>query len=996
MNLKPFGLAFVAALLPISALAQTSAAPSTPSAQSGGWQSGSDIPLHPAFVTGTLPNGVRYAVRRNPVPEGRLSIRVHMRVGALMEEDDEQGWAHLLEHMLFRGSKDFPDGEGNRVWQRLGAQPGSHSNAFTSQSSTRYVLDISRADGPALDDALAILADMMDTANLDKDMLAKEQQIVLAERAMRSSEADARINKARSTFYQPGSRAGERNIIGTTETLTGAASKTLRQFYERWYRPERATIVIVGDAAPEAMAAAVRKAFGGWRGSGKAGVDPAPAPVPTEPPASLVVEPFYSDGVELVWQRPRPAGISTVARRSEELVDSVALMVLNQRLRREVETTVDIVRASVTDLKSNPYIPNRLSLAIQMEARSRVDDIEPAMARVYRVLNGALGGVRADEIGEEIRSLERAYALAVERETKAQSPDLADTLIAAIDPSWVHTDPVWAQALLTRVKPTITPEAVTARLRALFSARPRIQYLTGHEPKGGVAAINAMLDRAMGEKALADADSGPVSLDALVLPQATAKLLSQSRIDDLDITRAKLSNGIEIAMRPNDQFPNQITLRARVGRGIIARATNDPGLFWTVRGLGLSGIGPFDRNALQRLGAGRQILPQYMLETDGVTLAVTTTREDMADAMKLMVGAITQMRYDDTAVRRTQASFKTGYRNFLSDPSSMMELIGMPYRFGGDIRFRGIPTLPTVDRLTPESFRAFWSDELAKGPVRLTIVGDYDPATTLTSAAAMFGRLSPKATESPPPERTHLTARPANGKSRTTLSHIGDPDRAMAMLIYPTASSADDLKTARILQLTTYIVRQRLAEGFRAQQAGTYAAMATAYTNRALPRYGAMMISSELKPELIPAFEKAVSEIMADLAANGPDADSFARARTPLLAELETIRKGHAYWLQNLGDDLDDPKIIAAMRSYVSGRMAITPADVQAAARRYLVGADGSGWPVGNFVVQTLPAPKNAPVIPTLPVRSTPAPVPVPPPSPVPPEGPGKVPVVVE
>jgi zinc protease len=97
---------------------------------------GSDIPKDPAWQFGTLPNGLRYAVRRNPLPAGQVSIRVRIDAGSLNEEDQEQGWAHFVEHLLFRGTKSFGDREARYSWQQLGASFGSDTNASTSATQT--------------------------------------------------------------------------------------------------------------------------------------------------------------------------------------------------------------------------------------------------------------------------------------------------------------------------------------------------------------------------------------------------------------------------------------------------------------------------------------------------------------------------------------------------------------------------------------------------------------------------------------------------------------------------------------------------------------------------------------------------------------------------------------------------------------------------------------------------------------------------------------------
>jgi zinc protease len=122
-------------------------APAFAAGDSSWFYKGSDIPPDPAWTFGTLPNGVRYAVRRNALPEGQVSVRVRIAAGSLHEEDHERGWAHFIEHMAFRGTRAFGDGDGRRIWQTLGANFGSDTNATTSATQTVYQLDLPRAAG---------------------------------------------------------------------------------------------------------------------------------------------------------------------------------------------------------------------------------------------------------------------------------------------------------------------------------------------------------------------------------------------------------------------------------------------------------------------------------------------------------------------------------------------------------------------------------------------------------------------------------------------------------------------------------------------------------------------------------------------------------------------------------------------------------------------------------------------------------------------------------
>ncbi|MEJ8630470.1 pitrilysin family protein [Sphingomonas sp. I4] len=262
----------LAASLAAPVTAQTTAPTATsPAVPALLWQgAGSDMPSDPAWRTGILPNGLRYAVRQAKRPPGSISVRVRIDAGALMENDEQQGWTHLLEHMVFRGTKDFADGEGVKIWQRLGASFGTDTNAFTSLTSTTYVLDLPRSDAASYAQAMNVLAQMMGSATISPAALETERKVVLAERALRLPPIAEKVQAVTNPIMLAGTKAAVRNIIGTDATLSAANADRLRAYYKAWYRPSHAQVIVVGDADPAMLEAEVRRSFGAWHAVGAA------------------------------------------------------------------------------------------------------------------------------------------------------------------------------------------------------------------------------------------------------------------------------------------------------------------------------------------------------------------------------------------------------------------------------------------------------------------------------------------------------------------------------------------------------------------------------------------------------------------------------------------------------------------------------------------------------------------------------------------------------
>jgi zinc protease len=184
--MRIFSHAFVAAALLLApaayaeVAAPTTAVNTSPVKQPWLYE-GSDVPVDTSWTFGELPNGLRYAVKKNDVPAGQVSIRVRIDAGALHENDDEQGFAHLIEHLSFRGSTFVPDGEAKRIWQRFGVTFGSDSNAQTTPTQTVYKLDLPNATPDKLDESIKIISGMIRNPRISDVALNAERAIVLAE-----------------------------------------------------------------------------------------------------------------------------------------------------------------------------------------------------------------------------------------------------------------------------------------------------------------------------------------------------------------------------------------------------------------------------------------------------------------------------------------------------------------------------------------------------------------------------------------------------------------------------------------------------------------------------------------------------------------------------------------------------------------------------------------------------------------------------------------------
>src|SRR5262250_886760 len=219
------------------------------------------LPFDSAVKTATLTNGLKYYVRVNNRPAQRVSMRLAVKAGSMMEAEDQRGLAHLVEHMAFNGSTHFKPGEVFAYFESVGARLGPHVNAYTSFDETVYMLDLPADKPEVLTKAMTALADYAAGLTLDPTEIAKEKPVVIEEwRLGLGAGSRIRDKQLPLLFYK--SRYAERLPIGKPDVIRNAPPARLRAFYDALYRPERMAVIVVVDIDKAAIEASIKSNFG--------------------------------------------------------------------------------------------------------------------------------------------------------------------------------------------------------------------------------------------------------------------------------------------------------------------------------------------------------------------------------------------------------------------------------------------------------------------------------------------------------------------------------------------------------------------------------------------------------------------------------------------------------------------------------------------------------------------------------------------------------------
>ncbi|MDG5747099.1 insulinase family protein [Qipengyuania sp. XHP0207] len=906
---------------------------------------GSDVPRDEEWTFGELPNGLRYAVRKNGVPPDQVSIRVRIDAGSLHEEDSEQGYAHLLEHLLFRESQYLGPAMAIPTWQRLGATFGSDTNAETSPTHTVYKLDLPNVNEAKLAESMKILSGMVRAPVLSDANVQAEVPIVLAEKRERGGPQQRAAEQTRETLFA-GQKLANRLPIGTEATLNAATGTSVSAFYDRWYRPENTVIVAVGDLDPMQLAAEIEKWFGDWQGEGASVAAPdfgdpvAPAGADADNPVgevSAIVAPGLQRSFTYAVMRPWRPVQDTIVYNEGLLRDSLAQALINRRLEARARAGGKYLYAQVQQDDVS-----RSTDATFVSFAPLSDDWEGALADVRAVIADALANPPTqEEIDRELAEFESIFASSVEQRRVMAGARLADDIVNAVDIRETVAAPETVLMVFNSMREKVTPEQMLEQTRKLFDgAVIRAAYVTPQTGEASDAEIRtAMLApvEAAADARIAAQDISFADLPAIGEPGTIER---QGPLGVLDIERVDFANGVKAILWANDAEPGRVAVKVRFGGGWRAIEEED-GAYAMLGRMALvgSGLGELGQEELDRISTGRRMGFDFDIADGAFTLFAQTRGQDLADQLYLFAAKLAMPRWDPNPVLRAQAAARLAYESYGANPAGVINRDLEYLLRGRDGRFE-IADPAAIDATTPEGFRQVWEPLLKQGPVEVLVFGDFDRQQGIEALAKTFGALEPR---DPLPADVAASGFTFPEPGETVVRyHRGDANQAAAVIAWPSGAGVDGLPESRQLEILTQVFNNRLMDAMRERAGASYAPVINSQWPTDVESGGRITAFAQLRPEDVPAFFAAADQIASDLATQPPSADELQRVTEPLLQYVNRVSTGNLFWLFQLEGSTQDPARIGLLRSLLNDLTQTTPERMQLLAQKYF--GDTRGW----------------------------------------------------
>ncbi len=923
-----------------------SATPATESQAEPWLYRGSDIPRDREWVFGELPNGLRYAVRRNGVPPGQVSIRIRIDAGSLHEQDSERGFAHLLEHLVFRQSKYLGEAQAIPTWQRLGATFGNDTNAETTPTQTVFKLDLPDATPQGLDESFKLLSGMMAYPTLSEANVRTEVPIVLAEKRERGGAAQ-RVQEATLRTFYAGQPLAQRSPIGTEATLNGASQASVRAFHARWYRPGNTVIAVAGDADPAVLAGLVKKWFGSWKVTGK----PAPAPSFGDPvapaganaanpvgDASVLVEPDLPRGVSYAILRPWRQITDNIAYNQGLMVDAVAQAIINRRLEAKARAGGSFLMAAV-----NQEDVSRSADATFAAITPLGEDWQAALSDVRAVIADAMASPPTqEEIDREASEMDLAFQVPVEQKRLLPGSKAADDLVTAVDIRETVAGPDDVLDIFRKSKVLFTPEAVLDHTRKLFAGTvTRALLVTPKAGEGDAEALRQAMLAPVKPDGSVRLAAAPIRFDDMPPIGQPGKVTGITPTGLIEIEQVELANGVKALIWPVRDEPGRLTVKVRFGGGYRSFAPGDaPYIALGQMALVGSGVGKLGQEELDRISTGRKMGFDFEIGDAAFEFTAETREADLADQLYLFAAKFATPRWDVNPVLRAKAAARLQYEAYATSPQGVLERDLRFFQRDRDPRFH-TPAPAEIEKATPEQFRQVWQRALASGPIELQLYGDFDRNAAIEALKRTFGALPPRP---PLPAGTApASARfPVANTEPMVLRHRGDANQAAAVISWPTGGGIAGVRESRQLEILTQLFTNRLLDRLREKLGASYAPQVFSQWPLDLDSGGSISAIAQIQPSGVPAFYAATEEIAADLVARPASADELARVTEPLRQQVTRAATGAAFFMYQLEGATSEPARFASVRTLLPDYTQTTPQEMQALARRYF--GSGKSW----------------------------------------------------
>ena len=899
------------------------------------------IPLDPAVRYGKLENGMTYYVRHNEKPKGQADFYILHNVGAIQENDDQQGLAHFLEHMAFNGTKNLPDKMLIEYLEKVGVKFGANLNAGTSWDYTLYNMsDVPTTREGIIDSALLILHDWSSFITLAPEEIDKERGVIMEELRTRDG-AQWRSTIQMLKAIGKGTKYAERNLIGYLDGLKSFGHDQLEAFYHTWYRPDYQAVIVVGDVDADAVVGKIKTLMAD-----------VPAPAADAPKKEVIVAPVNEEPIVSIFTDPEMTRSSaslyikhqampnelkgTMAGYSVNVLTNYIGMMANSRLRDIAQKPDAPFLAASLRYGSMGICPtaDMLTLGVVTEDGKLIEGFEAAYAELEKIRRYGFTDSEFERARNEMmRYAEQEYANRNDRKNESYVHDYVSHY-QSNDPT-PDAETMWK--IDSMLISSISVEAVNNIASQLVTPENRVIIVNAPEKEGLVnpsaeqlTAVLAKVDAAELAAHQDNAVNEPLIADESLLKGSP--VVSESSNEAYGTTEWTLKNGIRIIVKPTKFKADEVLFQAESFGGTSVLDNVD---YYTGKYISLfestGGVSKFSAADLRKMLSGKNANVMVNADDYSSYMSGSCSPKDIETMLQLAYLRFTEPRFTEDDFATTMKSMRSQTANLRANPMYILQDQFYKTLYNDNFRQQVLSddVLNMIDftRLGAVHAQLFPS----ANSFLFTFVGNVDTETLKPLVEKYLGSL--------PTSKDYLNFAD-DGVHKVSGIVVNDFKTPMQQpkvsVLYAFNGPADyTIENRLAMTFLSQALSSRYLESIREEKGGTYGVHVNGGISPLLDRRYDMIIQFDTNEQMADELCEIIMEEFEKIAAEGPSDDDFNKTREYLLKEWDNSLEENRRWVSRIGEYnfygldyiADYPAELKAMNKEKVGKLARTILD---------------------------------------------------------------------
>ncbi|SHI67902.1 zinc protease [Mesonia phycicola] len=860
----------------------------------------SKIPFNPEVKKGVLENGLTYYIKNNGKPEDKVELRLVVNAGSILEDEDQRGLAHFMEHMNFNGTKNFKKNELVDYLQSIGVKFGAHLNAYTSFDETVYILPIPSDDPEKLEKGFQIIEDWAHNALLEDKDIDEERGVVLEEYRLGQG-AEQRMRQEYLPKILHGSKYADRLPIGTKENLETFDYESIRKFYKDWYRPDLMSVMAVGDVDVDVLEKKIKEHFSGIKNptnEKKREVFELPNHKETLIAIESDEEATFANVQVLFKDQGLAEKDETLEDYRESMVESLFAQMLNNRL--------DELRNSANP----PFVYGysfhggtwaRTKEAYQSfamcDASKQLTALRTLLEENERVKQHGFGKGELDRAKKDILArLEQSF--------KNKGKNESSRIIGEYVRNFLQNEPMpgidWEFNFYKEQLPTINLKEINSLISNYITDENRVVVLTGpkkDDVKQPTEEEVKALFKEIENKELEAYQETEVADSFMDTTPKKGSITKTETNDKLGTTTLTLSNGATVTYKITDFKNDEVLFQAFSYGGTSLYSLEDyKATTFANSGLTEAGINNFSKVDLSKMMSGKIVSVRPYISTYSEGFRGNAAPKNLEELFQLTYLYFTKLNKDEEAYQSYINKQKAFLGNLLASPQFYFQKELGEFMYGDNPRYTGFPTPEKMDEADYDLAYKKYQERFANaGDFHFYFVGNIDETKLKDYATTYLASLPSNNLKE---EYKVSDFRPLSGSHEKIVEKGKDPKSSVKITYQGEAKY--NKKEAYALKTLGEILTIKLVEKLREEEGGVYGVGANGSISKTPYGWYNFSISFPCGPENVDKLKAAAIKQVEKLVEEGPSETDLEKVKeTQLLEHKESLKKNN-YWLSLL------------------------------------------------------------------------------------------------